>query len=57
MAGNLNSSMIYLGIAIGAVAWTAVPPRFMTWVGLIFVLSALGCSMWAERAARREPLR
>jgi predicted MFS family arabinose efflux permease len=57
----LNSSMIYLGMAIGAsigaMAWTTVPPRFMTWVGLVFVLSALGCSMWAERAARNELLR
>lgn len=54
----LNSSVTYLGIAvgasIGATAWTLVPPRFMSWVGLIFVLAALTCSVLGERAAQRE---
>jgi predicted MFS family arabinose efflux permease len=54
----LNSSMTYLGgsvgATIGASAWNAVPPRFMPWVGFVFVVAALGCSMLGERAARRE---
>jgi predicted MFS family arabinose efflux permease len=54
----LNSSMTYLGGSIGATigasAWTVVAPRFMPWVGLIFVLAALGCSVLGERAAGRE---
>jgi MFS transporter, DHA1 family, inner membrane transport protein len=54
----LNSSVTYLGIAVGASvgasAWTVVPPRFMTWVGLAFMLCALTCSVLGERAARRE---
>ena len=54
----LNSAVAYLGIAvgasIGASAWTVVPPRFMTWVGFVFVVSALTCSVLGERAAQRE---
>jgi predicted MFS family arabinose efflux permease len=54
----LNSSVTYLGMSIGASigasAWTVVPPRFMTWVGLVFVLGALACSVLGEGAARRE---
>ena len=57
----LNSSMTYLGGSIGATigasAWTVVAPRFMPWVGLIFVLAALGCSVLGERAAGREGVR
>ena len=53
----LNSSMTYLGGSIGATigasAWTRVEPRFMPWVGFVFVVAALGCSMLGERAARR----
>jgi predicted MFS family arabinose efflux permease len=53
----LNSSMTYLGGSIGATigasAWNVVAPRFMPWVGLIFVLAALACSVLGERAARR----
>jgi predicted MFS family arabinose efflux permease len=53
----LNSSMTYLGGSIGATigasAWNVVAPRFMPWVGLIFVLAALACSMLCERAAAR----
>ena len=55
----MNSAMTYLGGSIGATigarAWTVVAPRFMPWVGFIFVLAALGCSMLGERAARRVP--
>lgn len=54
----LNSSVTYLGIAvgasIGATAWTLVPPRFMSWVGFVFVLAALTCSVLGERAAQKE---
>jgi predicted MFS family arabinose efflux permease len=54
----MNSSMTYLGGAIGATigskAWTVIPPRFMPWVGLVFVVAALACSMLGERAATRE---
>jgi predicted MFS family arabinose efflux permease len=54
----LNSSMTYLGgsvgATIGATAWTLVAPRFMPWVGFVFVLAALGCSVLSERATRRE---
>lgn len=53
----LNSSMTYLGGSIGATigasAWNVVAPRYMPWVGLIFVLAALACSMLGERAATR----
>jgi MFS transporter, DHA1 family, inner membrane transport protein len=54
----LNSSMTYLGGSIGATigasAWNVVAPRYMPWVGLVFVLAALGCSVLGERAAGRE---
>jgi predicted MFS family arabinose efflux permease len=53
----MNSSMTYLGGSIGATigasAWTMVAPRFMPWVGFIFVVGALCCSMRGERAAQR----
>jgi predicted MFS family arabinose efflux permease len=53
----LNSSMTYLGgsvgATIGATAWTLLAPRFMPWVGFVFILAALGCSMLGERAAAR----
>ena len=53
----MNSSMTYLGGAIGATigarAWTIVPPRFMPWVGFVFVVAALACSMLGERAATK----
>lgn len=54
----LNSSVTYLGgsigASIGATAWTLVAPRFMPWVGFIFILAALGCSYLGEQAARRK---
>jgi predicted MFS family arabinose efflux permease len=53
----LNSSMTYLGGAVGATigasAWTALAPRFLPWVGCVFVVAALACSMLGERAAER----
>lgn len=55
----LNSSVTYLGGSVGATigstAWTLIAPRFMPWVGFIFVLGALACSVLGERAARRLP--
>lgn len=54
----LNSSVTYFGMAvgasIGAAAWPLVPPRFMSWVGFVFVVGALTCSVLGERAAQRE---
>ena len=43
-----------IGATIGARAWTVVAPRFMPWVGFVFVLGALACSMMGERAARES---
>ena len=51
----LNSSVTYLGgsigASIGASAWTIVPPRFMPWVGFLFIVAALACSYRGERTA------
>jgi MFS transporter, DHA1 family, inner membrane transport protein len=51
----LNSSVTYLGGSIGATigstAWTLIAPRFMPWIGLVFVVAALACSIRGERAA------
>ena len=53
----LNSSVTYLGGSIGASigskAWTLVAPRFMPWVGLIFIVGALACSYRGEAAAKQ----
>jgi len=53
----LNSSVTYLGGSIGAsigsTAWTLMPPRFLPWVGFIFILAALGCSYRGEASASR----
>jgi MFS transporter, DHA1 family, inner membrane transport protein len=55
----LNSSVTYLGASagatIGATAWTLMTPRFIPWVGLIFIVGALACSIRGERAARQLP--
>ena len=55
----LNSSVTYLGgslgATIGATAWTLMSPRFIPWVGLIFIVAALACSVRGERAARDLP--
>jgi len=51
----MNSSIGYLGTSIGttlgATAWTLVGPRYMTWIGALFVLASFTCSMYGERAA------
>jgi MFS transporter, DHA1 family, inner membrane transport protein len=56
----LNSSVTYLGgsvgASIGASAWTILPPRFMPWVGFVFIVGALACSYRGEAAARRAPM-
>lgn len=53
----LNSSVTYLGGSLGALigsgAWEHVLPRFMPWVGSIFIIAALACSYRGEAAARR----
>jgi predicted MFS family arabinose efflux permease len=53
----LNSSVTYLGGSIGAsigsTAWTLLQPRFMPWVGFIFIVGALACSYRGEAAARQ----
>lgn len=55
----LNSSVTYLGgsvgATIGATAWTLMPPRFIPWVGLLFIIAALACSVRGEKAARGLP--
>ena len=55
----LNSSCTYLGgsigATIGAIAWTLLPPRYMPWIGMVFVLGALACSVRGEAAARGKP--
>jgi predicted MFS family arabinose efflux permease len=54
----LNSSVTYLGGSIGAsigsTAWTLLQPRFMPWVGFVFIVGALLCSSRGEAAARRQ---
>ena len=50
----MNSSVSYLGISLGsmfgATAWILVGPRYMPWVGLLFVLASIVCSNLGERA-------
>jgi MFS transporter, DHA1 family, inner membrane transport protein len=52
----LNSSVTYLGgsvgASIGSTAWTLLQPRYLPWVGLIFIVGALACSYRGEKAAR-----
>ena len=54
----LNSSVTYLGgsvgASIGATAWAVLQPRFMPWVGFVFIVGALACSSMGEAAARRQ---
>jgi len=54
----LNSSVTYLGGSIGAsigsTAWTLISPRYMPWVGFVFIVLALACSYRGEAAARRQ---
>ncbi len=53
----LNSSVTYLGGSIGAsigsTAWTLISPRYMPWLGLLFIGFALVSSYRGELAARR----
>lgn len=53
----LNSSVTYLGGSIGAsigsTAWTLLQPRFMPWIGFVFIVAALAASYRGEAAARR----
>lgn len=53
----LNSSVTYLGSAVGATigsaAWPLIQPRFMPWVGMVFIVAALICSVRGEGAVRR----
>lgn len=54
----LNSSVTYLGgsvgASIGSTAWTLIDPRYMPWVGFMFIVAALACSYRGESAARRQ---
>lgn len=54
----MNTSIGYLGTSVGttlgATAWTLVGPRYMPWLGLVFVLASFGCSMYGERVAARH---
>lgn len=56
----LNSSLTYLGGSFGAFigssAWEFVQPRFMPWVGFVFIVGALACSYVGEAAVRRTPV-
>jgi predicted MFS family arabinose efflux permease len=55
----MNSSVSYLGISLGstlgATAWIVVGPRYMPWVGLLFMLASFVCSKLGERAVRELP--
>ena len=55
----LNSSVTYLGgsagATIGATAWTHIPPRFMPWVGFVFIVAALLCSVRGDRVVSTLP--
>jgi predicted MFS family arabinose efflux permease len=54
----MNSSVGYLGTSIGtmlgASAWELAGPRFLPWIGFLFVAASLACSYYGERAATRE---
>jgi predicted MFS family arabinose efflux permease len=56
----MNSSVGYLGNSIGTTlggtAWTLVGPRYMAWIGLVFICASLALSIIGERAVRREQL-
>jgi predicted MFS family arabinose efflux permease len=43
-----------IGASIGSTAWTLISPRYMPWVGLVFIVLALVCSYRGEAAARRQ---
>jgi predicted MFS family arabinose efflux permease len=52
----MNTSVGYLGTSmgttLGATAWVLVGPRYMTWIGLGFILASFCCSMLGEKASR-----
>jgi len=52
----MNSSVGYLGTSIGttlgATAWTLVGPRFMPWIGLLFIIASFICSRLGEQSDR-----
>jgi predicted MFS family arabinose efflux permease len=54
----MNSSVGYLGnslgTTLGGTAWTLVGPRYMAWIGVVFILASLALSIVGERAALRE---
>jgi predicted MFS family arabinose efflux permease len=54
----MNSSVGYLGNSVGTTlggtAWAVVGPRYMAWIGLVFICASLACSIWGERAVQRE---
>ena len=51
----MNSSVGYLGTSVGttlgATAWLLVGPRYLPWIGLLFVLASFACSRLGTRAA------
>lgn len=55
----LNSSVTYLGgsvgASIGSAAWTMIEPRYLPWVGFLFIVAALACSYRGEKAALAQP--
>jgi MFS transporter, DHA1 family, inner membrane transport protein len=55
----MNSSVGYLGISLGsmlgATAWILVGPRYLPWIGLLFVLASIVCSNVGERAIAARP--
>jgi predicted MFS family arabinose efflux permease len=54
----MNSSVGYLGNSVGTTlggtAWQVVGPRYMAWIGLVFICASLVCSIRGERAVQRE---
>lgn len=52
----MNSSVGYLGTSIGTMlggtAWNFVGPRYLAWVGLLFVAASLVCSYFGEKSDR-----
>jgi MFS transporter, DHA1 family, inner membrane transport protein len=52
----MNSSIGYLGASLGtmlgSLGWNWFGPRFLPWLGLVFVLASVACSVYGERAAK-----
>jgi predicted MFS family arabinose efflux permease len=55
----MNSSIGYLGTSVGttlgASAWLLVGPRYMPWIGLLFVLASFACSRLGTKATHASP--